>query len=105
MSEGNCKLVQFKLNVRASILEYLVNTYGIDNFPHEVRTTRLDTDNLISKDFFDKINSVVLDKNTSQLLVSFPGGANYDVGNRVILLFILSGESIYYIMSKKQDSR
>lgn len=78
LSEENCKLVQFRSNIRKSILEDLVDTYGVENFPREVRTTRLDTDDLISKDFFDKINSVVLEKNTSQLLVSFPGGANYD---------------------------
>lgn len=57
----------------------MVNTYGVENFPREVRTTRLDTDDLISKDFFDKINSVTLESNTSQLLISFPGGANYDL--------------------------
>ncbi|MGI0501040.1 class I SAM-dependent methyltransferase [Limnospira platensis] len=73
-----CQLVQYQSNLRLSILEYLISTYGVSNFPSEVRTTRLDTDDIISKDFFDKINSVVLEKNTSQLLISFPGGANYD---------------------------
>lgn len=78
ISQENCELVQYKSGLRASILEYLVNTYGAENFPREVRTTRLDTDDLISKDFFDRINSVTLESNTSQLLISFPGGANYD---------------------------
>lgn len=73
-----CQIIQYKSNLRVSILEYLIDTYGEKNFPEEVRTTRLDTDDLISKDFFDKINSVVLEKDTSQLLISFPGGANYD---------------------------
>jgi hypothetical protein len=74
----NYQLVQYKSNFRESLLEYLIDTYGINDFPEEIRTTRLDTDDLISRDFFDRINSVVLEEDTSQLLISFTGGANYD---------------------------
>lgn len=74
----NYQLVQYRLNIKKSLLKYLIDTYGVDNLPGEIRTTRLDTDDMISKDFFEKINSVVLEEKTSQLLISFPGGANYD---------------------------
>ncbi|MGK7894650.1 MAG: glycosyltransferase [Xenococcus sp. (in: cyanobacteria)] len=73
------QLVECSSSIRESILKYLENTYNEDDFPEEIRTTRLDTDDLISRDFFDQINSVVLEEDTNELLISFPGGANYDV--------------------------
>ena len=51
--------------------------------PMEVRTTRLDTDDLVASDFFARLNSVKvpLERAKAGVVVSFPGGANYNVAN------------------------
>ncbi len=64
-----------------SIPEAITRELADFEFPMEIRMSRLDTDDLISSDFFARIKALNISVEDAKLgvVISFPGGCNYVV--------------------------
>jgi Putative rhamnosyl transferase len=71
----NFKIVRYiGLSIEKTIINHIKNF----EFPIQISMTRLDSDDLVASDFFARIKNLEIQCLDTPIIISFPGGSNYD---------------------------
>lgn len=81
--EPNIIILPFKKNITTSISTFIAS-YFVNNIPNEIWSTRLDSDDLLSKDFFNNLKNIKMPSNKSKMLITYPGGSHFEVSSKKI---------------------